>query len=545
MQFVLGNWWILTTSYRYYPLIWNMIQGVLYLLYPLCGWIAELCSKSFKTIQASFVLIFLGSVASCLGGSLKVSTPLQKPDPELKSFPLYTFLGGINVLMCLVGLGMYESNAIQFGMDQMIEASSEQLSSYIHWYFWCVHLGPIAMYYIMVTYYYFVSNCGQHVTEGTVFGYALYYLGWIVLFTSVIQLILSVVGIISTVYYKRKYHIEQISRNALSTIFKVLQYSYQHKYPERRSAFTYWENDIPSRINLGKEKYGGPFTYEQVEDVKTVFRLLLLMVSVFGFHLSGDGYSFSSYLIKSVGCPTFVPFVMFTVNPFHIQGFIVLVGIPCYQFFLKKYRFVNWFTLLKRIWIGLLLCLVNEALQCFYSTAMQENDFTCSNLNLTSASYQLQCLVANVKTNNGSACTYFCSTPPVSSLIVNLSFIVPLIRGVSFVLVFLSMIEFICAQSPNAMKGVLIGVWYLMLSFKFFVISNLDMYPELLNVNTWSAYDGVKGLGIFVSIVLFSVASRTYNYRKRNETVNEQLIIEEVYERELLLNSDDTEVNLP
>ena len=29
---------------------------------------------------------------------------------------------------------MFESNAIQFGMDQMLEASSEQLSSFIHWY---------------------------------------------------------------------------------------------------------------------------------------------------------------------------------------------------------------------------------------------------------------------------------------------------------------------------------------------------------------------------------------------------------------------------
>ena len=29
--------------------------------------------------------------------------------------------------------------------------------------------------------------------------------------------------------------------------------------PERRSAFTYWEEDIPRRIDLGKSKYGGPF----------------------------------------------------------------------------------------------------------------------------------------------------------------------------------------------------------------------------------------------------------------------------------------------
>ena len=42
------------------------------------------------------------------------------------------------------------------------------------------------------------------------------------------------------------------------------------------SAFTYWENDIPSRIGLYKHKYGGPFTNEEVEDV---LRLLIFIIS--------------------------------------------------------------------------------------------------------------------------------------------------------------------------------------------------------------------------------------------------------------------------
>ena len=48
----------------------------------------------------------------------------------------------------------------------------------------------------------------------------------------------------------------------MKIICEVLKYSWKHKIPELRSALTYWENDIPSRIDLGKDKYGGPFTYE-------------------------------------------------------------------------------------------------------------------------------------------------------------------------------------------------------------------------------------------------------------------------------------------
>ena len=58
-----------------------------------------------------------------------------------------TLCGVVVVVTSLTGLGMYEANAIQFGMDQMLGASSEQLSSFIQWYFWCVNVGPLIMYY--------------------------------------------------------------------------------------------------------------------------------------------------------------------------------------------------------------------------------------------------------------------------------------------------------------------------------------------------------------------------------------------------------------
>ena len=67
--------------------------------------------------------------------------------------------------------------------------------------------------------------------------------------------------------------------NPIKLIAQVLNYARKYKYPERRSALTYWEEEYPSRLDLGKEKYVGPFTFEEVENVKTVFRLLPLLVS--------------------------------------------------------------------------------------------------------------------------------------------------------------------------------------------------------------------------------------------------------------------------
>ena len=527
VQIVIGDWWISYCSHGYWSLVWNSVRGFIYLLYPLCGWVAEMYSRKLIIMQWAFVVLLINSAISSIAGFAFLSKHSQHFSLVVATF----------IIICLLGLGMFEANAIQFGMDQMLEASSEQLSSFIHWYYWCAHVGPLLMFYISVTVYYFARNCVINV--GREYQQVVHNLGWIVTLSSSIQLILSVLALIATAYYKRKFQIEQISRNPLSIVYKILKYSYHHKYPERRSAFTYWENEIPSRIDVGMQKYGGPFTYEQVEDVKTMFKLLLLMVSLFGFHLSGDSYSFSSYTMKTMGCPSFGPLFMFVLNPEHIPSLVVVLAIPFYQLVIKKSPCGISLSLFKRIWIGLLLCLIAEACQCFYGLLMEKVEFTCPSINyLPRPSYQQQCLVANIKINYNSSCDYFCPSAITRTLTVDLSFVIPLIHGIAYVLVFLSVQEFICAQSPSAMKGIMIGVWYFMTSIKYFAVNNLDVHPRLLDTMPWYLYHGSKGIGIFGSIFAFSVVCRTYRYRERNETVNEQAIIEDVYERELLMNSD-------
>ena len=44
----------------------------------------------------------------------------------------------------------------------------------------------------------------------------------------------------------------------------------------------YWENSLPGHLDLGKEKYGGPFTNEKVENVKTFFSIVVVLLSLFG-----------------------------------------------------------------------------------------------------------------------------------------------------------------------------------------------------------------------------------------------------------------------
>ena len=68
--------------------------------------------------------------------------------------------------------------------------------------------------------------------------------------------------------------------NLVKFVVQVLNYARKDKFPERRSACTYWEEQCPSCIDLGKDKYGGPFTVEEVEDVKTALKLVPLISCV-------------------------------------------------------------------------------------------------------------------------------------------------------------------------------------------------------------------------------------------------------------------------
>ena len=45
---------------------------------------------------------------------------------------------------------------------------------------------------------------------------------------------------------------------------------FQKEQVPNHNALTYWEKDYPSQLHLGGEKYGGPFSEEEVQDIKTV-----------------------------------------------------------------------------------------------------------------------------------------------------------------------------------------------------------------------------------------------------------------------------------
>ena len=188
-------------------------------------------------------------------------------------------------------------------------------------------------------------------------------------FTAIAILGLAVVGSLSLLHKsKRHLYILRAGLNPFKNIYKVLKYSWNHKVPEHCSAFTYWEEDIPRRIDLGKNKYGGPFTNEEVEDTKTFLRILPLLLCLFGYHLAGDGYSAPDQLQRT-SCPSLPVLLLIVLNPLHMSTLVVVVGIPL--IINKCSRYIKKVRMLTKMWMGLYLSLVQVV---FYIIVVINND---------------------------------------------------------------------------------------------------------------------------------------------------------------------------
>ena len=314
----------------------------------------------------------------------------------------------------------------------------------------------------------------------------------------------------------------------------MLKYSWNHKVPEHRSAFTYWEEDIPRRIDLGKNKYGGPFTNEEVEDTKTFLRILPLLLCLFGYHLAGDGYSAPDQLQRT-SCPSLPVLLLIVLNPLHMSTLVVVVGIPLYRLIINKCsRYITKFRMLTKMWIGLYLSLVQVVLYIIvvinHDTKywLQHSSIPCFLDTYHSYRYSLGVVCYRIRFE--STLNISCETTdnPVDN--TYLWFIIPqLLNGLTSLLVSMTVFEFICAQAPRTTQGLLIGLWYATFSIRYLLVGLVDAF--LFQRTSWLVFQGVKVFLILVSLVLFSCLSRRYRYRQRDEIVNVQGMIEDTHEK--------------
>ena len=452
-----------------------------FMLYFIPGLIADVWCGRFRVILVSFEVVWFGALFLTLGAGFYTATPETK-----------FYISTVATAVVYIGKAGFEANVLQFGCDQLADAPSSDLSSFISWSVWSNNVG-------------FAS--------GFILSYTLY--SAIKQFSVMISGLVVSLGFCLTLtthfcWSHKWLMIEAQPINPYRSVYNVLKYAWKHKHPEKRSSLTYWEEGLPSRIDLGKSKYGGPFTVEQVEDVKTFGRILCILVFavvslvgygpvifgefVFFFHLGINNDSFALSAIKNRQFCVYCTILMVPI-------YEVLLSVPL----LKKYA--------PSSLVSIQLALILVTLSVF-------SNFLLDAVGHRISAYDVECLFDYNELKN--------TTLSLSRLTA----ILPVVPGsLGYTIGYISILKFLVAQSPKHMTGMFIGLFYSLWGLATFVGFMVALpfflaYPQVTNssgLSCGSAYyllcSIICAFGTFCSAVL----AKQYKYRLREEVLgNEQ-----------------------
>ena len=476
------HWFLYSAIYfqleRQFSFVFECLHDSLWAVLLLTGWIAESWLGRYRAIVVG---LLFGTVSNM--AFLAAFVFLQFSWTHI---PAIVFAVAALVIGT-VGFGSLYTNMLPFSLDQMIGASAESLGAAVQWYYWGFNF-PLFLLGIL---------------QCVPIPQSLQFLDVLPVLLMTLGTLCLVAVLLMDLFGHKWLETDHTTGNAIKLIFQVLNYARKNKCPRRRSAFTYLDEEQPSRLDFGKSKFGGPFTEEEVEDVKTVFRVLpIVIISVFGAFLlfaSDDQLGQPEYAI----CASALKYNI------HYGNAVSFFLIPFYHFILYPlfYKYIP--SMLKIAGTGLFLCLVSS----LASLSINTIEHLHSNAS--------QC-------DFGSAATHTSSVPLYWVLIVDL------VNGLGVNMVCCTGLEFVMAQTPNRMRGILMGLSIAVLGFSMLTGVLLARLFELFISATPSCgfyYYLVVSLLILLVLLLFVVLAKRYKLRERERHINIQAIAEEHYER--------------
>lgn len=235
------------------------VRFFIYVMYPVTGFMADAVFGHYKVIRGCLCIAWLGSAFMAIGFAIY---EFSQCSPTEHCWVFSTrMLTGIGYTIFGIGLTGIRVNLIPFGADQMPDASGGELSSYFHWYYFCITLGHLIAVIILPPLFKFSS-----------FAYV---------FLTIATAITVLLG--TFLIFQYQWLILPKRGNSLRLVYDVVKFSFFSRRPMKKSAF-----DVgmpkPSWMDKAMIKYGGTYTLEQVEGVKTFFRILTIVASCIGYY---------------------------------------------------------------------------------------------------------------------------------------------------------------------------------------------------------------------------------------------------------------------
>ena len=228
-------------------------------LYPISGFLADIVFGRYRMIVASMCCIIV-SFVFVLGAVTFMALYYLSSLPHHLSQTLIVLIVLASLFCLTFGIGVvaYHANFIQFGLDQLMEVPSKYLSMLIHWMIWADNFCFALIIPLAAT-----TLCHNKAPPAAVA------IGVCILCFILLNLFLVILC-----RKRHWFHAEPGHHNPYKMVIKVLNFARRNKYPLQRSAFTYCDDERPSRLDFAKERFGGPFSTEQWKMSKLSFGFL-------------------------------------------------------------------------------------------------------------------------------------------------------------------------------------------------------------------------------------------------------------------------------
>ena len=271
-----------------YILATIFLQGVLpKLFYPVAGWIADAKVGRYKVIRASLLLMWISSLILLLLSLLKYGVTYS-PDnivPNVDNrygvmFKLTLPFAIFVYILNAVGNAGFHANIIPFGLDQMEDGSAEQRSAFIHWYYWTRNFTFGALVNLLIHFNEkYCSAAFSFDTQTSLSKEPLlrFDLGLLVCECTFLTMAVCIDFLFSAKYLNK----DPKTHYPLRRIWRITKFIREHnQLVGRRKAITFTYEAPPDRWDFAKRLYGGPFDGEDVEDVRTFWRVLGFIFSI-------------------------------------------------------------------------------------------------------------------------------------------------------------------------------------------------------------------------------------------------------------------------
>ena len=449
---------------------------------PIGGWLADAYVGRYRAIKCGTWIMWFGVLLN--GFSLifrEVFAPYRIHGHQWVKRTANIITG--------IGFGAYQANIVQFGIDQLIDATSMEISSFIMWYTMSLSICGIAVNYS--------SFCTRD---------------YVAVLVVALCLTLAIILDYLLKHWLDKDPVIPRGENPLCLILKIVWFTVK----SRRSPIpSQQHHGVLTNFDVAKRVYAGPFTHEQVEDVKTFFRVLLV-IAVFMMTCSGLP------VVNNI-CDKLVQRLRGWPEDTSLRG--------CYEqlsVYYVNYTFLLAVFVVYQVIINPLFhkCIPKVKITTkFFCSVLLLLAGVLSLLGIESSAYIYQ--LGQNKTITGN-CAY---QNEGSQLDVYFYWmIIPnILNGLSTFLLLFSGLEFICAQAPLNMKGLVIGTAYSLYGLGCAIQVALSIPYITPSVQIWERapftcgiwYFMMQGMIITISSVVVVVMIMTYKRRKRMNVLSQ------------------------